>query len=167
MSKKQRNERGEKESVVKKQVLGNVTALSFLVVLAVVSVNAQQSSENRIPVNIPFDVAVGETKLPAGNYTLRHIPLASSYDRLVIQSADNRGDTYTEMTRSNRARETQKKSRLVFNRYGDQYFLAQVWIAGSETGRDLFQSRSERRLAKEIARSKTKPQEVIVTARKQ
>ena len=149
---------------MKKRILGTMTILSFLFVLAALSVNAQQLSENSIAVNIPFDFAVGETKLPAGKYTLRRIDLTSSYDRLVIQSADGRGDTDTIMTRPNRVSETQKKSRLVFKRYGDQYFLAQVWPAGSDTGHDLFQSRSERSLAKAVARSKAKPQQVTLNS---
>ncbi len=154
---------------MKKQVLKTITILSLLLVLAAVSVNAQQLSENSIAVNIPFDFAVDETKLPAGNYTLRRIALTSSYDRLVIQSADGLGDTHTGMTRPNRASEVQKQSKLVFNRYGDQYFLSQVWMAGSDTGRDLFQSRNERNLAKEskLARSKSEHQKVALTAAKQ
>ena len=118
------------------------------------------------PVNIPFDFAVDETKLPSGSYQLQRIALTSSYDRLVIKSADGRGDSHTVMTMPNRTSEVQKQSKLVFNRYGDQYFLSQVWMAGSDTGRDLFQSRNERKLAKEskLAKSKTKRQSVTVIA---
>jgi len=154
---------------MKEQAFRTITLLSLLLVLAAVSVNAQQLSENSIAVNIPFDFAVGETKLPAGNYTLRRLALTSSYDRLVIQSADGRGETHTGMTRPNRVSEVQKQSKLVFNRYGDQYFLSQVWMAGSDTGRDLFQSRNERNLAKELkqARSKSEHQKVALTASKQ
>jgi hypothetical protein len=154
---------------MKKRVFRTITMLSFLLVLAAVSVNAQRLSDDSIAVNIPFDFAVGQTKLPAGNYTLRRIVLPSSYDRLVIQSADGRGDSHTGMTRPNRTTEVQKQSNVVFNRYGDQYFLSQVWMAGSDTGRDLFQSRNERNLAKELklARSKSEHQKVVLTASKQ
>jgi len=154
---------------MKKQAFRTITMLSLLLMLAAVSVNAQQLSENSIAVNIPFDFAVDETKLPAGKYTLRRIILPSSADRLVIRSADGRDDTHTGMTRPNRASEVQKQSKLIFNRYGDQYFLSQVWMAGSDTGRDLFKSRSERNLAKELklARSKSEPQKVTLTASKQ
>ncbi len=151
---------------MKKQAFRTITMLSLLLVLAAVSVNAQQLSENSIAVNIPFAFAVDDTKLPAGNYTLQRIALTSSYDRLVIQSADGLGDTHIVMTSPNRTSEVQKQSRLVFNRYGDQYFLSQVWMAGSDTGRDLFQSRNERNLAKEskLARSKSEHQKVALTA---
>jgi hypothetical protein len=154
---------------MKKQAFRTITMLSFLLVLAAFSVNAQRLSDNSIAVNIPFDFAFGETRLPAGTYTLRRIVLPSSYDRVVIQSADGRGNTLTVMTRPNRNSEVSKQSNLVFNRYGDQYFLSQVWMAGSDTGRDLFQSRNERNLAKEskLARSKTDHQKVALTASKQ
>ena len=39
------------------------------------------------------------------------------------------------------------KGKLVFKRYGDQYFLSQIWLADSETGRELPISPRERELA--------------------
>jgi len=36
------------------------------------------------------------------------------------------------------------KSTLVFNRYGDQYFLEQIWSGGEQEGTQVPQSRSER-----------------------
>ncbi len=153
---------------MKKQAFRTITMLSLLLVLAAFSVNAQQLSENSIAVNIPFDFAVGETKLPAGKYTLRRIISTSSADQLLIQNAEARVDMRTGITRPNRTSEVQKQSKLLFNRYGNQYFLSQVWMAGSDTGRDLFQSRNDRNLANEskLARSKSEHQKVAVTASK-
>ena len=154
---------------MKKQSFRTITVLSFLLVLAAVSVNAQGRSESSIAGNIPFDFSVGDTKLPAGNYTLQRIASTSSYDRLVIKSADGHGDSHTVMTMPNRTSEVQKQSKLIFNRYGDQYFLSQVWMAGSDTGRDLFQSRNERNLAKDSMLAKSKPEHktVALSASKQ
>jgi hypothetical protein len=154
---------------MKKQAFRTITMLSFLLVLAAVSINAQRLYDDSIALNIPFAFALGETNLPAGKYILRRIVLPSSYDRLVIQSAEGRGASHTGMTRPNRTSDVQKQSNLVFNRYGDQYFLSQVWMAGSDTGRDLFQSRTERNLAKEskLAKTKSDHQKVVLTASKQ
>ncbi|MGH9908900.1 MAG: hypothetical protein ACRD8U_25350 [Pyrinomonadaceae bacterium] len=154
---------------MKTQAFRTITMLSLLVVLAAVAVNAQGLSESCIAVNIPFDFAVDETKLPAGNYTLRRIVSTSSADQLLIQNAEAGVDMRTGITRPNRTGEIQRKSKLVFNRYGDQHFLAQVWMAGSDTGRDLFQSRNECNLAKESkqASSKSEHQKVSLTASKQ
>jgi hypothetical protein len=153
---------------MQKQIFRTVAMLSLLFVLTAVSVNSQGRSESNIAGNIPFDFSVGDTKLPAGNYTLQRIALTSSFDRIVIKSADGRGDSHTVMTMPNRTSEVQKESKLIFNRYGDQYFLSQVWMAGSDTGRDLFQSRNERDLAKgsTLAKSKPERQTVALTASK-
>jgi len=45
----------------------------------------------------------------------------------------------------------QTKALLVFHRYGDQYFLVQVWAAGATTGRQFPQSKSERDVQKQLA----------------
>ncbi len=149
---------------MKKQAFKTITMLSLLLMLAAVSVNAQQPSESKIVVNIPFDFAVGETNLPAGKYTLRRMISTSSADQLLIQNAEARVDMRTGITRPNRASEIQRKSRLVFNRYGGEYFLSQVWMAGSDTGRDLFKSRGERNRAKELARNNSERHTVTLTA---
>ena len=147
---------------MQKQIFRTITMLSLLLVLAVISVNSQGRSETSIAGNVPFDFTVGDTRLPAGNYTLRRIALTSSYDRIVIKSADGRGDSHTVVTLPNRTSEVQKESKLVFNRYGDQYFLSQIWMAGSDTGRDLAPSRNERNLAKGSMLAKSKPERQTV-----
>ena len=149
---------------MKKQAFRTITMLSLLLMLAGVSVNAQQLSENLIAVDVPFDFAVGETKLPAGKYTLRRTISTSSADQLLIQNAEARVEMRTGLTRPNRASEIQRKSKLVFNRYGGEYFLSQVWMAGSDTGRDLFKSRGERNRAKELARNNSERHTVTLTA---
>jgi hypothetical protein len=40
------------------------------------------------------------------------------------------------------------KTELVFNKVGNQYFLAQIWVAGSAAGNEVPKSRMEKRLAK-------------------
>jgi hypothetical protein len=42
-------------------------------------------------------------------------------------------------------------AKMVFHRYGRSYFLAELWGAGSETGRKVFQSRAEHQLLRERA----------------
>ena len=47
-----------------------------------------------------------------------------------------------------RANQTQEETKLVFHKYGDQYFLSQIWTPGGSTGRELLMPRLERELAK-------------------
>ena len=43
--------------------------------------------------------------------------------------------------------EPQTESKLVFNRYGDSYFLAQVWSEGNTQGRQLVKTAREKEIA--------------------
>jgi hypothetical protein len=57
---------------------------------------------------------------------------------------------------------------LTFRRYGNTYFLAQVWVSGSAEGREMIKSKAERDLAKGeveagLARD-GKPEIVTITA---
>ena len=59
---------------------------------------------------------------------------------------------------------TQGDTKLVFNRYGDQFFLSQVWMAGRTDGQELIKTRRERLLQREIARGSGKPETISIAA---
>jgi hypothetical protein len=42
-------------------------------------------------------------------------------------------------------------ARLVFHRYGERYFLAEVWNGADPTGRQLLKSQEERAIESELA----------------
>jgi hypothetical protein len=58
------------------------------------------------------------------------------------------------MTIGGQAGKTGHVGKLVFNRYGEQYFLSKIWAPFSDTGRELTKSRLEREVA---AQSRVKP----------
>jgi hypothetical protein len=130
---------------------------SLLLMLTAVSVAAQ--SERSKITNIPFSFIVGQKTLPAGEYTVE--PNRRDFDKVwLVQSRDGRTSAlFTTMPV--RARETQEKTKFVFHKYGDQYFLSQVWTPGGNTGRELLMPRLEREVAKNTAGRRT----VVVAAR--
>lgn len=136
---------------MKKQALKNFTVLNLLLILTAVSV-AAQSERNRIT-NIPFSFIVGEKTFPAGEYTVG--PNRRNSDKVwLVQSRD--GDfSALFTTMSVRANETQEETKLVFHKYGDQYFLSQIWSAGGNSGRELLMAHRERELAKNAIERKT------------
>ena len=115
---------------MKRQAFVIVTFLSLLVMMTVSSIYAQCNM--RIKVNIPFEFSVRERILPAGEYTVS----CRSQGLLLIQSGDRRV-SQVFMTLSTQAGTTPDESSLVFNRYGDQYFLSKIWTAGDCTGHEL------------------------------
>ena len=60
------------------------------------------------------------------------------------------------------AGKTSDVGKLVFNRYGDQYFLSKIWTRSSDTGREFSKSRLEREVA---AHSGVKPAATAVAAK--
>ncbi len=132
---------------MKQRTLSTLTMLSLLLMLTVVTVSAQ--SERIGVINIPFNFIIGQKILPAGEYTIRPSRIDSKTVWLV-QGNDTQAGAFF-LTVPVWAREAQEKTKLVFHRYGDRYFLSQIWMLGDNSGRELSMPSLERELAKNTA----------------
>lgn len=136
---------------MKMQALKNLTMLSYVLMLIAVSVCAQ--SERSKGTNIPFSFVVGQKTFPAGEYTFAP-NRKDSHNVWMVQRGDGRTKgLFTTMPV--RASETQEKAKLIFHKYGDQYFLSQIWTSGGNSGRELLMPRLERELAKNAIERQT------------
>ena len=136
-----------------RQVCKALTAISLLAMLAVPIVQAQS---DKMVANIPFDFHVGKASLPSGEYTVRPMNPAT----LLIQSRDGRSSAVS-LTIGVASAKIQDTGKLVFNRYGELYFLSKVWGSGSSAGREVLKSHSEIEMAKTIS----KPAVTVVAAK--
>lgn len=100
-------------------------------------------AERLLEADIPFAFEAGQVRLPAGAYTVS-FPASNV---IAIQSVDRKHAVMT-LTNSARSRDTQGQSKLIFNRYGDRYFLSRVWAAQYQDGRQLMPSKAESELAR-------------------
>ena len=132
------------------KLMVRVSLLSALLIVASAAVAQGQSLANRARFNVPFDFTFGEKKLPAGQYTVGRA--IQNSDDHVVSIADRDGRSKA-LQLSNAVFTTRENSRavLVFHRYGDQYFLAQVWQARASVGRQFAVSKKERELNKQLA----------------
>ena len=130
-----------KNVVVKMGLLAVMT-----IIAASVSANAQ-SLNYRLTANIPFDFSVAGQKLPAGKYRINRAQQGNGDMVVQISSTDGHSNI-TRLTIPVMANRPAENSKLVFNRYGDEYFLSEIWPAGGVTGRELHKSRAERELAR-------------------
>ena len=134
---------------MKKELLKGFTMLMLVVALAlataVASANAQ--SANRIAADIPFDFSVGYKIMPAGGYTVKPV---SASNALMIQTADGTMAAVRLSDETERVKNI-PQARLVFHRYGERYFLAEVWNGFDKTGRQLLKSQEESSLESELA----------------
>ncbi len=133
---------------MKREILKGFTMLALIVALAlataVVSANAQ--SPNRVMADIPFEFVVGDKTLPAGKYSVTPVTAGGA---LAIQKTDGRNSVLRLSDLAERDR-NKTHARLVFHRYGQSYFLAEVWN-GESIGRQLRKSRQERAIERELA----------------
>ena len=116
--------------------------MSVFTVVTAAAVYAQNPEGMRMKTTIPFDFVVGSRTLPAGQYTVEH---AFASPLLVLKSAG--GQVQSIITEGVQSVATPTIGELVFNTYGKQYFLAEVWTPGSNIGRQLHMTSHERELA--------------------
>ena len=99
--------------------------------LAVAGVQAQTPS--KVEVDIPFEFSAGRTTLKPGVYTVKRL----SGNNLMLRRSDNESAVILNAPLSLTSSDPNSVERLVFNKYGDQYVLAQIWLT-VDTGRQLF-----------------------------
>ncbi|MEP6919717.1 MAG: hypothetical protein ABI967_01240 [bacterium] len=133
---------------MKREILRGLSMLMLLVTLAFVTavVSANGQTPGPITGNVPFEFAVGDHDMPAGQIEVRELSAAGRV--LGIATRDRRASTVLlAMDLPAKPKNTQAK--LVFHRYGQRYFLAEVWN-GSE-GKQLKTSKRERAIEREYA----------------
>src|SRR5262245_2195366 len=144
---------------MKNQVLKALSLASLVFALMAPTVSANISEP--IKVNIPFAFTVRNKTLPAGAYRVSNL----TSEMLQIQSADcKQVDTF--QTNHMQAGLTPGRAKLSFRRYGDRYFLVQVWTPWE--GYELARSRAERELIKNqanrLAQNAAAPETIYIAA---
>jgi hypothetical protein len=124
-------------------------AMIVLVGSMAVAAQAQTSGRTQLVANIPFEFNVGSKTLPAGEYLVLSTSAETSNVVLKIQSQDGKASAMLQM--GSVIGKAQKSAKLIFNRYGNRYFFAQVWVDGDKTGLEAPKSRAERAAGREIA----------------
>jgi hypothetical protein len=157
---------------MKKQTLKAITMLVSIIALAFATALASsaQSRSKKIRADIPFDFVVGDKALTAGEYTVGSITTGSD-EGMLVRSRDghNRAIRLTNAVSSNTLK---NEVALTFRRYGNTYFLAQVWLGDSSMGREMLKSKAERVAERELAKNSSegelaqndKPETVTIVA---
>ena len=107
-----------------------------------------QTMEHKVTAMIPFNFSVAGKEFAAGKYSIIRVNQNAGDLVLKISSSDDRFTVF-RMTIPVQTVETRNEPAMVFHRYGDEYFLAQVWPAGARTGRAFTKSRRERELERQ------------------
>jgi hypothetical protein len=113
--------------------------LGFIgVVLGISTHSAQCQIIGQLEADIPFTFHAGGAKLPPGKYVI-HVVDKSDLGLMEIQSADDRTSALFEV-REAQDSTTPKKSELIFNHYGNRYFLSKLFDEGEKVGSAVVES---------------------------
>ena len=125
-------------------------ALSILAVLAVAALLATPmafAQSEYLKANIPFDFVVADRDLPAGTYRVR---CRAESNSVILRGVDVKV-ALIATTNSTSAAKLPREGKLIFTRYGNSYFLAEIWTPWNRTGNALIKSKAEREVAAQAA----------------
>lgn len=137
---------------MKKQLISLAMSLALLTGAA-----AYAQSSQIMKVDVPFDFTVGNASLPAGVYSVSSDNNAGGV--LTLQNAKAKKGVFI-LSMANESTKPAAHSELVFHRYGDSYFLSDVWVSGNTIGQHVRTSRHKM----EMAANKNTKDEVVLTA---
>jgi hypothetical protein len=72
---------------------------------------------------------------PAGDYTISTVQVQAR-DVILLQSSDGKRASFVP-THPAYSLDPSAQTKLIFQRYGSEYFLSQVWALGRTSGREL------------------------------
>lgn len=132
-------------------------ALGLLIAFGASRAQAQIVGE--IEADIPFQFHAGNARFPAGKYILKMLD-NSDLDAMEIRSADGNHAAIFQVM-SAQAETSPSKTELIFNKYGNQYFLSKVFDEANKYGSEALESHYE----KMVRKNGLKPEKHHVSAR--
>jgi hypothetical protein len=129
-----------------------IIALALLVSVPITQAQARERA------NVPFDYSLNQKTMPAGSYEI------SSVGGSTLAVRNLKTGEASMVIESMRVQASQAvgtpNPKLVFHKYGDQYFLAEIWDGQSNTGIALHESKREQEL--KLARDTNQPELVVI-----
>jgi len=128
-----------------KRHIGLMALILMVVGLAVAPTKAQ--SPRGVRAEVPFDFIVGNKTLPAGKITILRMTSGEAGPLSITNLEDSQ--VALRMGRMMNSTDASDQGKLVFRRYGNRHYLAQVWIPGYRAI-EVIKSNNERALEKEL-----------------
>jgi hypothetical protein len=132
--------------------------MAAVMALTAIATTRVAQAQDGMAVNVPFDFVAGGKTLPAGEYIVK---ISAPTRAMILISRKDATTSAFINTNPAVSLAPQAESKLVFNRYGDSYFLSQVWSEGNTQGRQLVRTAREKEIAM-TAKAETEGQVVLV-----
>ena len=128
----------------------------FLLLIAIalyataVAATASGQTVKTIRSNVKFDFHIGDLVFPAGEYQIESVSGQSDNILIIRSQSDAKKNQIVIANHSNAAKK--QTPRLVFRKYGEDYFLTEIILDTQQWGYSLHPSRRQRQSEKDLAR---------------
>ncbi|MGB8768271.1 MAG: hypothetical protein WCC92_01545 [Candidatus Korobacteraceae bacterium] len=137
---------------MKRNVYGALAILGVALIVSVPFVQAQ----SRLNADVPFAFSLQDKAMPAGNYQIIANGQVLEVRNLDSQKAQLLGKPMSVQSSK------EESPKLVFHKYGDQYFLSQIWYGESNEGIGFAESSREKEVKMAGNSLPNTPETVIV-----
>ena len=125
------------------------TLLTIAWLLGTVSAYVHAETQPLLKASIPFSFTVGDQSFPAGDYTISTVQVQAR-DVILLQSSDGQRASFAPTHPSYLAGPS-AQTKLIFQHYGSEYFLSQIWTLGRTSGRELVLPNHAKELAQNVS----------------
>lgn len=131
-------------------------ALTALVLALVINVAFAQS---KCKADVPFAFAVDQTSMAAGQYSIIEISAG------VMQVRNDSTNASAAVIVQHEESLKPQHPRMVFHKYGDRYFLAEVWGGSGDSGMEFPAGKLEQEVRAAYRNTSPHAEEVVVALR--
>ena len=133
------------------------TAITLLAIANLALAGTSFAQSNGVRATVPFDFTVGSKLLPSGTYTIA--PLSGNATVILIRSHDKPIAALSLVHQDGNT--SPNGGKLLFHKYGGQYFLSEILCDQAEMNLELPTSKTEKRAQIQQATLKSSSQTVV------
>jgi hypothetical protein len=141
----------------KEKAMKRIIATAFFAVASLLTTGNMSAQDSAVQVTIPFNFAVGNTVLPSGTY----IVSSETPQMILVRNKDHGKLASMALINQANARNA-SENKLVFNRYGNEYFLNQILCPSAAIVAELPTSKREKRARLREEASLEQPEQVLL-----
>ena len=120
--------------------------------LALLTSAAAYAQTVHMQTTIPFAFNIGNSAFPAGKYDIQSA--SNGGHVLYIRNINSVAGSFL-VPQTCEAAHVATKSSLTFRRYGQQYFMSEVWVAGYSQGHQFRVGKREEEVARKFSKQET------------
>jgi hypothetical protein len=112
----------------------STTVLALALTTSAVAVRAQGPMYDKVMVNLPYTVTIGDKTLQPGDYTIRELPSAAKSYVMLIYSDNGMKFETSALTIPTLDNNTPENTTVVLHHFGTDYYFDKIWIQGKNYG---------------------------------